>query len=205
MNPGKVYLIGAGPGDPELITAKGLRCLEAADVVVYDHLVDESLLENARKDARLVFAGKQQSHHTLRQEETNALLVSLGQEGKVVARLKGGDPFVLGRGGEEAAALAASGVPFEVVPGVTAAVAVPAYAGIPLTHRRLASSFAVITGHETLDKGQSTVDWARVAGGADTLVFLMGFANLAPICRGLVEHGRSPATPAAVIRWGTYP
>jgi uroporphyrinogen III methyltransferase/synthase len=205
MKPGKVYLIGAGPGDPGLITAKGLRCLETADVVVYDHLVDESLLEHACKGVRLIFAGKQQSHHTLRQEETNALLVSLGQEGKVVARLKGGDPFVLGRGGEEAEALAAGGIPFEVVPGVTAAVAVPAYAGIPLTHRRLASSFAVITGHETPDKEQSTIDWARVAGGADTLVFLMGVTNLAPICRGLVEPGRPSSTPAAVIRWGTYP
>ncbi|MDP6347082.1 MAG: uroporphyrinogen-III C-methyltransferase, partial [Dehalococcoidia bacterium] len=205
MKPGKVYLIGAGPGDPGLITAKGLRCLETADVVVYDHLVDESLLEPARKDARLISAGKQQSHHTLSQEEINSLLISLGREGHVVARLKGGDPFVLGRGGEEAEALAAAGIPFEVVPGVTAAVAVPAYAGIPLTHRRLASSFAVVTGHETPDKGQSTIDWTRLAGGADTLVFLMGVTNLAPICRALVEHGRSPVTPAAVIRWGTYP
>ncbi|MEE9203128.1 MAG: uroporphyrinogen-III C-methyltransferase, partial [Dehalococcoidia bacterium] len=200
-----MYLIGAGPGDPGLITVRGLECLAAADVVVYDHLVDERLLESARKDARLIFAGKQQRKHTLSQEEISALLVSLGREGEVVARLKGGDPFVLGRGGEEAEALAAAGIPFEVVPGVTAAVAVPAYAGIPLTHRRLASSFAVITGHETPDKGQSTIDWERVSGGADTLVFLMGVSNLEAICRRLVGHGRPASTPAAVIRWGTYP
>lgn len=205
VKPGKVYLIGAGPGDPGLITVRGLECLRTADVVVYDHLVDESLLESARKDAQLIYTGKQQSHHTLPQEEMNSLLVSLAREGKVVARLKGGDPFVLGRGGEEAEALAAAGIPFEVVPGVTAAVAVPAYAGIPLTHRRLASSFAVITGHEAPDKGQPTIDWERVAGGADTLVFLMGVSNLEAICRQLAEHGRPASTPAAVIRWGTYP
>lgn len=205
MKNGMVYLVGAGPGDYKLITVKGLEAIAKADCLVYDRLADDRLLAHARADAELIYVGKASSEHTLRQEEINALLVAKAREGKTVVRLKGGDPFVFGRGGEEALELVAAGIAFEVVPGVTSAVAVPAYAGIPVTHRGIATSFAVITGHEDPTKGESSLRWDKLAQGADTLVFLMGVENLPYITAKLIEHGRSPATPAAVIRWGTKP
>ncbi|MGH7606508.1 MAG: uroporphyrinogen-III C-methyltransferase, partial [Gemmatimonadales bacterium] len=202
--PGTVYLVGAGPGDPGLITVAGLLRLKDADVIVYDRLVNEALLKETRVDAELIFVGKVagKSHD---QEAINRLLIEKAREGKRVVRLKGGDPFVFGRGGEEAEALRAAGIPFEVVPGVTSAVAVPAYAGIPATHRGLASTFAVITGHEDPEKPESSIDWAKLATAVDTLVFLMGTKTLPDIVEKLVANGRSPGTPAAVIRWGTTP
>ncbi|MDI9570091.1 MAG: uroporphyrinogen-III C-methyltransferase [Pseudomonadota bacterium] len=199
---GKVYIIGAGPGDPGLITVKGARAIGRAGVVVYDHLVNEELLGYSRKDARLIYAGKKGGDHTLPQEEINRLLVAEARQGHIVARLKGGDPFIFGRGGEEAEALAAAGIPFEVVPGVTAAVAVPAYAGIPLTHRGLTSTLAFVTGHEDPTKEKSDIDWASLAG-IGTLVFFMGVRNLSRIVAALIAHGKDPATPAALIRRGT--
>jgi len=202
---GRVWLVGAGPGDPGLITMAGVACLAGAEVVVYDRLVDRRLLDLAPPEAERISVGKAASIHTLAQEEINDLLVAKAREGKTVVRLKGGDPYVFGRGGEEAEALVAAGIPFEVVPGVTSAVAVPAYAGIPVTHRRMASSFAVVTGHEDPTKDESSIDWEHLAKGVDTLVFLMGGGNLAEIARRLVECGRAPDTPTAVVRWGTTP
>ena len=200
--PGKVYIVGAGPGDPGLLTLRGKKCIEEADVIVYDHLVNEDLLGFARKDARMVYAGKQGGDHTIPQEELNMILVREASKGLNVARLKGGDPFVFGRGGEEAEVLSRAGIPFEVVPGITSAIAVPAYAGIPLTHRGYTSTVAFVTGHEDPGKGKSGVDW-RALSGIGTLVFLMGVKNLAQIAANLVENGKSPDTPAALIRRGT--
>ncbi len=205
MKAGKVYLVGAGPGDSGLITQKGLECLAQADVIIYDHLLDERLLDRASQKAEKVYVGKVASKHTREQVEINKLLVEKAKEGKVVVRLKGGDPFVLGRGGEEAEALAYNHIPFEVVPGVSSAVAVPAYAGIPVTHRGLASSFAVVTGHEDPSKAGSSINWKKLATGVDTLVFLMGTSNLPKIVVKLVEHGRPSDTPVAVIKDGTRP
>jgi len=202
---GLVSLVGAGPGDPDLITIGGAARLAAADVVVYDRLANPALLRHARPGAELIYAGKLPDRHTLTQDEINALLVRHGRAGKRVVRLKGGDPFVFGRGGEEAEACVAAGVPFEVLPGVTSAVAAPAYAGIPVTHRALASSFAVVTGHEDPSKDDTSIDWARLATGVDTLIFLMGAQRLSEIAARLVEHGRASATPVAVIEWGTLP
>ena len=198
-----VALVGAGPGDPGLMTVRGLALLRRADVVVYDRLVDPRLLDEARPDAIRVFVGKASGHHTLTQHEINALLVRHAEGGRRVVRLKGGDPFVFGRGGEEAEALAAAGVPYEVVPGVSAAVAVPACAGIPVTHRGVASSFAVVTGHEDETKAGSAVEWARLAGAVDTLVILMGARRLPRIAAALLEGGRAPDTPVALVRWGS--
>ena len=200
---GKVFLIGAGPGDPGLLTLKGKRCLEEADVVVYDALANPRLLQHARSDAELVYVGKRAARHTLPQEEIGRLLVERARAGKVVARLKGGDPFIFGRGGEEAEDLAAAGIPFEVVPGVTAAVAAPAYAGIPLTHRDFTSTVAFVTGHEDPTKDATGIAWDKLATGIGTLVFFMGVSQLPEIVGRLLQHGRSPDTPAAVIRWGT--
>ncbi|HWP59721.1 MAG TPA: uroporphyrinogen-III C-methyltransferase [Candidatus Acidoferrales bacterium] len=202
MKIGKVYLVGAGPGDPGLMTVRGLDLLRKADVVVYDRLVNPVILEEAAPEAILIFAGKRSSYHALPQEEINELLIAHARRGRLVVRLKGGDPFVFGRGGEEAEALRAAGVPFEVVPGVSSAIAVPAYAGIPLTHRKLSSSFAVITGHEAC-KPKSSVDWALLANSVDTLVVLMGLNTLPAIAAKLVRHGRAPETPVALIRSGT--
>jgi uroporphyrin-III C-methyltransferase len=199
---GTVALVGAGPGDPGLITVRGLELLRRAHVVVYDRLVHPSLLDEAPR-ARRIFAGKASGHHTLPQERINALLIMHAKRGRRVVRLKGGDPFVFGRGGEEADALARAGIPFQVVPGVSSAVAVPAYAGIPLTHRGVASSFAVVTGHEEAGKRESSVDWARLARSVDTLVILMGLKSLPRVARELIAHGRPAATPAALVRWGT--
>lgn len=199
---GTVALVGAGPGDPGLMTVRGLEVLRRAQVVVYDRLVHPSLLDEAPR-ARRIFAGKASGHHTLPQERINTLLIMHARRGRRVVRLKGGDPFVFGRGGEEADALARAGVPFEVVPGVSSAVAVPAYAGIPLTHRGVASSFAVVAGHEKAGTLESSVAWARLARSVDTLVILMGLASLPRIVRELIAHGRPAATPAALVRWGT--
>lgn len=201
---GKVYLVGAGPGDPGLFTLKGREVLERAEVVIYDYLANEELLKFAPREAERIYVGKQGGDHTLSQEGINALLIEKGRD-KVVVRLKGGDPFVFGRGGEEAQDLLAAGIPFEVVPGVTAAIAVPAYAGIPLSHRDYTASMAFVTGHEREDKTDSKIAWDKLATGIGTLVFFMGVKNLPDICRSLIAHGRSEATPVAVIRWGTTP
>ena len=203
MKQGKVYLVGAGPGDPALLTMKGMDCLKQAEVIIYDRLLDDSLLEVTRRNAERIYVGKSAQCHRMEQEAINRLLIEKALAGKIVVRLKGGDPFVLGRGGEEAEALAMSHIPFEVVPGVTSAIAVPAYAGIPVTHRHLASSFAVVTGHETGDKDKSTIAWDKLSTGADTLLFLMGIGNLKYIVRRLIENGRSPSTPVAIIIDGT--
>jgi uroporphyrinogen III methyltransferase/synthase len=202
MNTGKVYLVGAGPGDPGLMTVRGLQLLRDARVVVYDQLVNPVLLEEVPVEAELVFVGKQAGTHCIGQGEINKVLIGYAWRGIDVVRLKGGDPFVFGRGGEEAEALVGAGVPFEVVPGISSAVAVPAYAGIPLTHRNYASSFAVVTGHEAI-KANSAVDWAKLATAIDTLVILMGLHNLPTIVTKLLAHGRPPHTPVAVIRQGT--
>lgn len=199
---GIVFLVGAGPGDPGLITVKGMRCLEQADVVVYDRLANPSLLDFAPQAER-VDVGKQPDHHKVSQEKINQLLVEHARRGKTVVRLKGGDPFVFGRGGEEAAALSEAGIPFEIVPGVTSAIAAPAYAGIPVTHREQACSVAFITGHRANNNPDCAIDWRRLADGADTLVFLMGVHNLPEIVRQLLAGGRSPETPVALIEQGT--
>lgn len=205
MKTGKVHLVGAGPGDLWLMTQKGLDCLLQADVVVYDRLLDERLLDSAPPEAERIYVGKTSSEHTKEQSEINQLLVTKAREGKTVVRLKGGDPSVLGRGGEEAAVLADNHIPFDIVPGITSAIAAPAYAGIPITHRGMASSFAVITGHEDPGKADSSLSWEKLATGVDTLVFLMGMQNLPQIAARLLENGRSPDTPVAVIKDGTRP
>jgi uroporphyrinogen III methyltransferase/synthase len=202
---GKVYLTGAGPGDIGLMTLKGLRCLKKADVVVYDFHINSQILNYINRDAELVYAGKRGGHHAMTQDEINAALVEKALQGKIVCRLKGGDPFVFGRGGEEAEALCAHGIEFEIIPGVSSAIAAPAYAGIPLTHRKYSSSFAVITGNEDAAKCKSCIDWQALTRGFDTLVFLMGVKNIRSITNALIEHGKSPETPAALIRWGTRP
>ncbi len=197
-----VYLVGAGPGDPGLITAKGLAVLRRAQVVVYDQLASPELLKEAPAEAEIIYVGKKAGAHAVPQEGINDLLVARARAGLMVVRLKGGDPFVFGRGGEEAEELAKAGIPFEVVPGVTAAVAVPAYAGIPVTHRRYTTLVTFITGHEDPTKEASTIPWEALGNNPGTLVFLMGVKNLPEICRQLVENGRDPQTPAAVIERG---
>jgi len=199
---GKVYLVGAGPGDPGLFTLRGKELLSQAEVVIYDYLANPELLEFAPADAERIYVGKKGGDHTLGQEGINRLLVAKGRD-HVVVRLKGGDPFVFGRGGEEAEDVVAAGIPFEVVPGVTAAVAVPAYAGIPLSHRDYTASIGFVTGHERDDKASSNLDWDKLATGVGTLVLFMGVKNLPEISENLIAHGRSPETPVAVIRWGT--
>ncbi len=205
MKKGKVYLIGAGPGDPELLTLKGKRCLEEADVVVGDYLADPRLLRHMKPGTEYIYVGKKAGNHTMKQHEISELLAEKGEEGKIVARLKGGDPFVFGRGGEEIEVLRAHGVAFEEVPGITSAISAPAYAGIPVTHRGVAASFAVITGHEDPTKDQSSIHWDKLAGGVDTLIFLMGVGHTAMIASQLMKYGRSGETPAAFVRWGTRP
>jgi len=201
---GYVYLIGAGPGDPGLMTIKGLDCLRQADVVIYDYLANPLFLEQA-PDAEHIYVGKRKGLHHYPQEKTNQLLLDKASEGKVVARLKGGDPFVFGRGGEEAMVLAEAGIPFEIVPGVTAAVAAAAYAGIPMTHRDCTTTLGFVTGHEDPAKKLSRLEWEKLATAVGTLVFYMGIANLENICEQLIAHGRPPETPVAVIRWATTP
>ena len=200
-----IYLVGSGPGDPGLFTIKGVRCMEEADAVVYDRLAPEALLKHAKPEAESIYVGKRPGNPTMSQGEINDLLVELGRAGKTVVRLKGGDPYIFGRGGEEALALVEAGLPFEVVPGVTSGVAAPAYAGIPVTHRNVSTSVVFVTGHEDPTKGRSDVDWARIAKGADTLVLYMGVGRLKEISTELVAAGRSPETPVACVRWGTIP
>ncbi len=203
MKQGKVYLIGAGPGDPGLLTLKGRDCIRKADVVVYDYLAAPALLAHAAPEADLIYVGKKGGDHTLSQDGINRLIVEKGLQGLVVARLKGGDPFIYGRGGEEAEALLDAGVAFEVVPGVTSAVAAPAYAGIPLTHRDYTSTLAFVTGHEDPTKETSQINWSSLAAGIGTLVFFMGVKNLPHITTRLREHGMAADTPVALVRWGT--
>lgn len=205
MNKGIIYLIGAGPGDPGLFTIKGKMLLEKAEVVIYDRLVGDEILSYAPREAEFLYVGKESGRHALSQDEINALLVEKAREGKRVVRLKGGDPFLYGRGGEEALYIREQGFDYEVVPGITSAIAVPAYAGIPVTHRDATSSFAVITGHEKPGKKDSSIKWEQIAAGIGTLVFLMGVENLDYICRRLMENGRKADTPVALIRWGTLP
>ena len=199
-----VYLVGAGAGDVGLLTLRARELLQAADVVIYDRLADDAIL-NFCAGAKKIYVGKAAGKHTLKQTEINQLLVEEARRNEVVVRLKGGDPFVFGRGGEEALYLRENGLPFEIVPGVTSAVAVPAYAGIPVTHRGIATSFAVVTGHEDPSKPESTINWSKLSTAVDTLIFLMSVANLPQIVAKLLEHGRPPETPAALIRWGTKP
>ncbi|GAB4266097.1 MAG: hypothetical protein Kow0092_18800 [Deferrisomatales bacterium] len=203
--PGICYLVGAGPGDPDLITVRGLKCLRRADVVYYDRLVSPEIVEEAPAQARLVYVGKASGRHCVPQERISALLCGDVRQGLTVVRLKGGDPFVFGRGGEEALALARAGLPFEVVPGVTAGIAAPAYAGIPVTHRRVARAVTFVTGHEASDPEGAQTDWDGLARAAHTLCIYMGTKALPDIRDRLLEAGRSPEEPAAVIEWGTLP
>ncbi len=202
MKTGTVYLVGAGPGDPDLITRKGARLLRQADVVVYDRLIPFELLEEARSDAELINAGKQPTRHRLAQADINALLIERALRGKDVVRLKGGDPFIFGRGGEEALACREFGIPFEVVPGVSSAFAVPAYAGIPLTQRGISSAFTVIAGYEDPAKSVSGINYEAVANIGGAIVILMGVKNLPAITQQLIAQGLDANTPAAVIEWG---
>lgn len=202
---GKVYLVGAGPGDPKLITVRGVECIQEADVIAYDRLANPKLLEYAKKEAELIYVGKLPDRHSWPQEEINNMLVAKAQEGKIVTRLKGGDPFVFGRGGEEAMVLAEHNIPFEVVPGITAGIGASAYAGIPVTQRGIASSFAVVAGHECPGKDQSSIRWDKIATAVDTVAFYLGIKNLPLICEQMIEHGRAPQTPVALIHWGTMP
>jgi len=201
---GRVALVGAGPGDPGLLTVRGLALIRAADVIVHDRLVNPALLEEAPRAER-IDVGKRPGVHTVSQAEINAILIAQARRGRLVVRLKGGDPFVFGRGGEEAQALTAAGIPVEVVPGVSSAMAAPAAAGIPVTHRRLAASFAVVTGQEDETKTRPAVDWGALAHAVDTLVVLMGSRALPDIARTLIMHGRAPETPVALIHAATTP
>ena len=204
-NAGIVFLVGAGPGDPSLITVKGLECMRTADVIVYDYLASPRLMQEAREDAELIYVGKKGRDHTCEQDEINDILVRKAREGKKIVRLKGGDPYVFGRGAEEAEQLVTAGIPFEVVPGVTSAVAAPAYAGIPVTHREHASMVTFITGHEDPTKEETAIDWEVLARNPGTLVFLMGVRNLSTISDSLIKHGKAEDAPAALVRWGTTP
>ena len=205
MPTAKVYLIGAGPGDPGLLTLKGKRCLEEADVVIYDYLVDQRILAYARPEAELLYVGKKSGGDTVPQMEINRLMIERAHDGKTVTRLKGGDPFLFGRGGEEAEELVAAKVPFEVVPGVTSALAVPAYAGIPVSHREYASAVAIVSGHKEVWENAPHLNWATLAGVGGTLVFLMGTRQLGNNMQRLINHGLPADTPVALIRWGTRP
>lgn len=199
---GKAYIVGAGPGDPELITVKALNCIRKADVILYDRLVNPILLNEAKRDCEIIYCGKKPTQHTMKQEIINDLLVHFTSQGKTVVRLKGGDPFVFGRGAEEAEALAKNGLSFEVVPGITAGIAAPAYAGIPITHREYGNSFAVVTGH--CSKGKPIdIDWGSLAKAVDTIAIYMGVGNLSYICHQLISHGKNEHTPVAIIEQGT--
>ncbi|WP_379130810.1 uroporphyrinogen-III C-methyltransferase [Paenibacillus sp. sgz500958] len=200
---GKVYLVGAGPGDAKLITVKGLECIQKCDVVVYDRLASPRLLKARKPGAEKIYVGKLPDRHTMKQEEINQLLVDLALQGKTVVRLKGGDPTIFGRVGEEAELLRRNGIAYEIVPGITSAISVPAYAGIPVTHRDLASSLSIITGHESPEKLDQSIHWDKVTNATGTLVFLMGVAKIGYIADQLMKHGRPPETPVALVRWGT--
>ncbi|MDO8250394.1 MAG: uroporphyrinogen-III C-methyltransferase [Rhodoferax sp.] len=198
---GRVYLVGAGPGDPELLTLRAVRLLQQAEVIVYDHLVSSAVLDFVSPTAERIYAGKRRNEHTMRQEQINALLVKLAREGKQVVRLKGGDPFIFGRGGEELQALAANGIAFEVVPGVTAASGVSSYAGIPLTHRDYAQSCLFVTGH--LKDGTADLDWPSLVRPHQTVVIYMGLGGLPEICRQMMRHGAAPTLSIAVVQDGS--
>ncbi|HXG64567.1 MAG TPA: uroporphyrinogen-III C-methyltransferase [Blastocatellia bacterium] len=200
---GKVYLIGAGPGDPKLLTLRAAEAISASDVIVYDYLVNPEVLVHAKRGVELIYAGKRAGEPSISQEEINQILIENARAGRTVARLKGGDPFIFGRGGEEAEALAAAGIAWEVVPGISSGIAAAAYAGIPLTHREHSSSVAFITGHDGL-KNREKIDWRCTARAAETLVIFMCGATIAKIARDLIEGGRPSDTPIAIIRWGTY-
>ncbi|NMF83429.1 uroporphyrinogen-III C-methyltransferase [Nodosilinea sp. P-1105] len=202
---GKVYLVGAGPGDPGLFTLKGKGLLECADVVIHDALVSAPILGMINPQAEVINAGKRRGRHSMVQPDINNLIIEKAKGQAVIVRLKGGDPFVFGRGGEEMAALVAAGIEVEVVPGITAGVAVPAYAGIPITHRDQSSSVTFVTGHEAAGKYRPQVNWPALAHGSETLVIYMGIRNLGPITRELLKADLSPETPIALIRWGTHP
>jgi uroporphyrin-III C-methyltransferase len=199
---GKVYLVGAGPGDPELITVKGFRILKQADVILYDRLVSPDLLQHAKDDAQLIYCGKLPHFHTMKQETINQFLVNYAKKDLTVVRLKGGDPFVFGRGGEEAEECVKNLIPFEIIPGISAGIAAPAYAGIPITHRTLSKSFAFITGHQA---GDEVLEhrWSHLAKGVDTICVYMGVSHLPIIIRQLIQHGKSANTPIALVHWGT--
>ena len=203
MKTGKLYLIGAGPGDPGLITLKAVERIKTADVVVYDYLSNEKFLSYAKKGAEIIYVGKMGGNHTLSQWQINELIIKKAKEGKTVARLKGGDPFIFGRGGEEAEEIVQAGIDDGVIPGVPAGVAAAAYAGIPLTHRDFTTTVAFITGHEDPAKDESNIYWDKISTGIGTLVFYMGIGNLEPNMKKLIENNRSPDTPVALIRWGT--
>ncbi len=202
---GKVYLVGAGPGDPKLITIRGAELIAKGDVIVNDRLANPKLLKLARADAEIIYVGKASRDHTLPQEEIIRTIIELANQGKTIVRLKGGDPFVFGRGGEEAEALAQAGIEYEIVPGISSSIAAAAYAGIPVTHRNVSASLGIVTGHEAAGKSDSDIQWDKVSTGLDTLVFLMGVENLANIVRELIDNGRPPHTPVAVVQWGTHP
>ncbi|MCI1694937.1 uroporphyrinogen-III C-methyltransferase [Aneurinibacillus aneurinilyticus] len=202
MVQGKVFLVGAGPGDPKLITVRGMELIQQADVIVYDRLASPKLLNYTRKGTERIYCGKQADHHSLPQQEINRVIVERALEGKKVVRLKGGDPFMFGRGGEEAEACIAAGLSYEVVPGITSGIAAPAYAGIPVTHRDYSSSVAFVTGHKASGK-ESEIDWERLSSAVDTLVFYMGVSNLPDIVKRLCQYGRAKETPVALVRWGT--
>ena len=204
-NPGLCSLVGCGPGDPGLVTLRARACIEAADVIVYDYLVNAALLAWAKPDAEIIYAGKEAGKHTMPQEEINALLIRRALEGKRVARLKGGDPFVFGRGGEEAEELVAAGVPFEVVPGISSTIAGPAYAGIPVTHRDHNTVLTIFTGHEDPAKEMSSLDFAKLGSADGTKVMLMGIGRLKELSGRLIEGGADPRTPVALVRWATTP
>jgi uroporphyrin-III C-methyltransferase len=201
---GKVYLIGAGPGDPKLLTIKAAEAIGASDVIVYDYLVNPEVLAHSRRDAELIYAGKRAGEPSISQAQINRLLIELAVEGQVVARLKGGDPFVFGRGGEEAEALVDAGVDWEIIPGVSSGIAAAAYAGIPLTHRGRSSSVTFITGHDARGVDKQAVDWSILARSAGTLVIFMCAETISGIARELVAGGRASSTPLAIVRWGTY-
>lgn len=203
MRTGKVYLVGAGPGDPDLITRKGLRLLQRADVVIFDRLIPYELLDETRSAAELINAGKQPTRHRLAQEDINVLIVDRALAGKSVVRLKGGDPLIFGRGAEEALVCRKHGIPFEIVPGVSSAFAVPAYAGIPLTHRGVSSAFTTITGHEDPTKGESSINYRALANIGGTIVIMMGVKRLPAITKELLQHGMDVEMPAAIIESGT--
>ncbi|MDA7025927.1 uroporphyrinogen-III C-methyltransferase [Bacillus sp. CLL-7-23] len=199
---GKVYIVGAGPGDPDLLTIKALKAIQKADCILYDRLINPQILQHAKREADLIYCGKLPDYHTMKQETINHFLVKYAKKVKNVVRLKGGDPFVFGRGAEEAESLAEHGISFEVIPGITSGIAAAAYAGIPVTHREVSSSIAFVTGHYKQDENLEE-KWKTLATGIDTLVIYMGIKNIQQIEKLLIQNGRDPQTPAAFIHWGT--